>query len=111
MSPAAMILEAISLAALLSRRPQPIATCHTGAVSYRFVGAPGTTFRYSGATYSVPNSGSIELVGHGDETVYQFADRKLPLDVWPINEFGTRTVPLPANAPAADGTASAVNQR
>ena len=70
-------------------------TCHTGAVSYRFVGAPGTTFRYMGEIYSVPKSGSIELLGHGGDKSYQFDDRKLPLDVWPLNEFGTRTVQLP----------------
>jgi hypothetical protein len=96
-----MLIEAITIAALLSRRPasQPVATCHSGAVSYRFVGEPGTTFRYSGAAYSVPTSGSIELMGHGSETQYQFASRKLPLDVWPIDAFGTRTVPLPNPAP------------
>ncbi len=97
MCPVAMILEALSLAALLSRRPaaEPVVTCHRGTVSYRFVGTPGTTFRYMGETYSVPKSGSIELIGHGGDREYQVADRTLPLEVWPINEFGTRTVPLP----------------
>lgn len=92
-----MIIEAIALAALLSRRPvaEPVVTCHKGTVSYKFVGAPGTTFRYSGDTYSVPKNGSIELIGHGGETQYQFADRQLALDVWPLDAFGTRTVPLP----------------
>jgi hypothetical protein len=98
----AMLIEAISLAALLSRAPAPIATCHPGPVSYRFSGAPGTTFRYSGQTYSVPRSGSIELIGHGGESVYEFADRKLRLDVWPMNEFGTRMVPLPQPPPPTD---------
>jgi hypothetical protein len=93
-----MILEAITLAALLSRSPKPgpVVTCHSGTVSYKFVGAPGTTFRYMGEAYSVPKSGWIELIGHGADTSYQIAERTLPLDVWPINEFGTRTVPLPA---------------
>src|SRR5213596_2016021 len=92
-----MIIEAIALTALLSRRPiaEPVVTCHKGTVSYKFVGAPGTSFRYMGETYSVPKSGSIELIGHGGETSYQFAERQLPLEVWPIDGFGTRTVPLP----------------
>lgn len=92
-----MILEAISLAALLSRRPvaEPVVTCHRGTVSYRFGGTPGTTFRYMGGTYSVPRSGSIELIGHGGDRAYQIGDRSLPLELWPADEFGTRTVPLP----------------
>ena len=93
-----MIIEAISLVALLSRRPaQPVVTCHPGTVSYRFVGAPGTTFRYMGETYSVPKNGSIELIGHGGDRQYEIGGRTLPLEVWPINEFGSRTVPLPAS--------------
>jgi len=92
-----MLIEAITLAALLSRRPpvQPTVTCHPGTVSYKFVGTPGTTFRYIGDTYSVPRNGSIELIGHGGDTQYQMGERTLPLDVWPIDAFGTRTVPLP----------------
>ena|SRR5438132_178622 len=95
-----MLIEAIALTALLSRRPaaQPVVTCHSGAVSYKFVGTPGSTFQYAGDTYSVPKSGSIELINEGGEPLYQFADRKLPLDVWPIDSFGTRTVPLPKSA-------------
>ena len=96
-----MIIEAIAVTALLSRRPiaEPVVTCHKGTVSYKFVGAPGTTFRYMGESYSVPKSGSIELIGHGGDKDYQFADRQLPLEVWPIDAFGTRTVPLPKTSP------------
>ena len=92
-----MLIEAISLVALLSRKPiaEPKVTCHHGTVSYRFVGAPGTTFRYMGETYTVPARGSIELIRDGGDTSYQFGDKTLELEVWPINEFGTRTVPLP----------------
>src|SRR5207244_11601432 len=97
-----MLIEALALTALLSRRPvaEPVVTCHAGTVAYKFVGAPGTTFRYMGETYSVPKRGWIELIRDGGETTYQFAERTLPLEVWPINEFGTRTVPLPV--PRAD---------
>lgn len=91
-----MLIEAISLMALLSRRPaEPVVTCHAGTVSYRFVGAPGTTFKYMGETYSVPTSGTIELIGHGGDRQYEIGGRTLPLEVWPINEFGTRTVQMP----------------
>src|SRR5436305_976011 len=47
-----MILAAISLAAIL-HRPAPTVTCNSGAVSYKFVGAPGTTFTYMGKPYTV----------------------------------------------------------
>ena len=92
-----MILEAISLVALLSRRPlaEPFVTCHRGTVSYRFAGNPGITFRYMGETYSVPVNGVIELIGHGGDRAYQIGDRRLSLEFWPADEFGTRTVPLP----------------
>ena len=93
-----MLIEAITLAALLSRSPKmadPVVTCHHGTVAYKFVGAPGTTFRYMGDMYTVPARGWIELIRDGGDTTYQFAEKTLPLEVWPINEFGTRTVPLP----------------
>lgn len=90
---AAMILAAISLAALLHRQP-PAVTCHAGAVSYKFVGAPGTKLTFSGRTYTVGAKGWIELLSGGEQT-YQANGRDLPLNVWPIDDFGTRTVPLP----------------
>ena len=97
MSPITMLIEAITIAALLGRGPisEPVVTCHHGTVSYKFVGAPGTTFRYMGESYTVPKRGWIELVRDGGDTNYQVAGRTLELEVWPINEFGTRTVPLP----------------
>ena len=96
------ILHAITLAALLHHAPAaPKVTCHTGTVSYRFVGTPGATFTYAGASYSVPASGWIELLS--DEKVYLAANgRSLPLDVWPIDAFGTRTVPVQPPASAGD---------
>ena len=96
------ILHAITLAALLHHAPAaPTVTCHTGTVSYRFVGTPGATFTYAGARYSVPPSGSIELLS--EDKVYLAANgRTLPLDVWPIDAFGTRTVPVQPPATASD---------
>jgi hypothetical protein len=87
------ILHAITLAALLHRSPVAAPVCHSGTVSYKFVGTPGATFTYAGARYAIPANGSIELLT--SETIYRAANgRTLPLDVWPIDAFGTRTVPV-----------------
>src|SRR4051794_22563652 len=87
------ILHAITLAALLHQAPAPVVTCTSGTVSYKFVGIPGATFVYSGARYAIPASGWIELLS--EQKVYVAANgRTLPLDVWPIDAFGTRTVPV-----------------
>jgi hypothetical protein len=98
------LLHAITLAALLHHAPAaPAVTCHTGTVSYKFVGAPGATFTYAGAKYSVPASGWIELIDSGK--VYLAANgRTLPLDVWPIDAFGTRTVPVQQTETATDNS-------
>jgi len=90
----AMILAAISLAAILNR-PAPNVTCQSGAVSYKFVGTPGTEFTYTGKQYVVPPRGWIELIGHGRDSRYAANGRDLPLETWPMDEFGTRTVTLP----------------
>jgi hypothetical protein len=72
----------------------PSATCHISTVSYRFVGEPGTQFRYDGDAWTVPASGAIELIA-GRASEYQIAGKSLPLLVWPRDEFGMRSVPLP----------------
>lgn len=74
---------------------KPVVTCGIHTVSYRFVGEPGMEFTYRGTKYVVPASGWIELLAHGEAATYQVADRALPLSVWPLDDFGTRTVPLP----------------
>ena len=89
-----MILAAISLAAIL-HRPAPTVTCTSGAVSYKFVGAPGTQFTYMGKPYTVGPRGWIELISHGRDSKAIANGHDLMLDVWPIDEFGTRSVPLP----------------
>lgn len=74
----------------------PVTTCGISTVSYRFVGEPGTEFRYDGDTWRVPNTGSIELIAAKRATTYEAGGKSgLPLEVWPRDEFGTRTVPLP----------------
>ena len=89
-----MFLAALSLTAILNR-PAPTVTCQSGAVSYKFVGAPGTTFNYMDKPYTVGPRGWIELIGHGPASKYSANGRDLPLDVWPMDDFGMRTVPLP----------------
>ncbi len=99
------ILHAITLAALLHHAPIAAPVCHKGTVSYKFVGTPGATFVYAGDRYSIPANGSIELLT--SDTVYLAANgRSLPLDVWPIDAFGTRTVPV--QAASADAMAEQV---
>ena len=74
----------------------PVTTCGISTVSYRFVGEPGTEFRYDGDSYRVPNTGAIELIAAKRVTTYVAGrSNSLPLEVWPRDEFGTRTVPLP----------------
>ena len=83
--------------------PASTPTCHITTVSYKFVGTPGSSFSYAGSTYTVPATGSIELIAASKNPVYTVADKQLPLDVWPADDFGTRTVPLPgSNRPALD---------
>ena len=97
------ILHAITLAALLHGSPAPAPVCHIGTVSYRFVGTPGATFVYSGTRYAIPASGWVELLG--GETIYLAANgRSLPLDVWPLDAFGTRTVPVHVAADAGQNS-------
>lgn len=105
------ILHAITLAALLHHAPAaPVVVCHSGTVSYRFMGTPGSTFNYGGTQYSIPRSGSIELLSEGSSKVYLAANgRTLPLDVWPIDGFGTRTVPLQTTSTTPDSDNSPVS--
>lgn len=73
-------------------------TCGIKTVGYRFVGVPGQTFRYEGDEYAVPAGGAIELISSRRKVAeYQANGHTLPLDVWPIDQFGFRTVPLPKN--------------
>jgi hypothetical protein len=79
-------------------------------VSYKFIGAPGATFTYAGARYSVPQSGWIELLGDGGKVYLAANGRTLPLDVWPMDAFGTRTVPIqPPNATTDNSTPNTIN--
>jgi hypothetical protein len=85
----------------------PKATCNIKTVSYKFTGAPGTAFAYDGAKYTVPTSGSIELIASKKATEAEFAGNHVSLDLFPIDEFGTRTIPLPLAQPAAPAASAA----
>ena len=96
---AAAISLKIDLIGLIQQRYHPAPqvkslTCHIDTVSYRFVGDPGTEFRYDGDTYQVPPSGSIELISTRAQN-YEVNGRALPLNLWPKDSFGMRTIPLP----------------
>lgn len=78
-----------------ARAPRP--TCHIETVAYRFVGAAGRTFQYDGETFVMPATGSIEIIADKRATEYRVASLTLPLNVWPRDEFGIRTVSLPSN--------------
>ena len=98
---AAALTLNLDLGSLIQRHKQPaVATphveCNIKTVSYRFAGAAGTQFRYDGESFRVPAAGSIELLAGKKATEYQNGGKTLPLDVWPADEFGARTVPLPA---------------
>jgi hypothetical protein len=69
-------------------------TCGITTVGYRFVGRPGQKFRYAGDVYEIPSEGSIELVADGGPDTYRMSGRTLPLNVWPLDQFGFREVPL-----------------
>ena len=75
----------------------PKVECGIKTVSYRFQGEPGTEFRYDGETFRVPEGGEIELLAAKKATDYVIGGKTLPLDVFPADEFGARTIPMPKN--------------
>ena len=93
------VLAAAAVAAQLTIPPlhrpaPPPAVCGIKTVSYKFTGAPGTEFRYDGARYAIPASGWIELIADKKATQAEFAGNRVPLDLFPLDDFGTRTIPL-----------------
>lgn len=84
-------------------RTESEATCNIKTVGYRFRGNPGQTFSYAGDRYEIPAEGSVELLADRNKTTYTIADRSLPLEVWPRDQFGFRDVPLPTAAQLTKG--------
>ena len=62
---------------------------------------------HDGAKYTVPTSGSIELIASKKATEADFAGNHVSLDLFPIDEFGARTIPLPLAQPATPADTSA----
>lgn len=89
----------------------PAATCGIAIVSYRFEGEPGTTFVYAGVTYVVPATGWIELLAKR-RSMKAVAANGVPivLDAWPVDQFGTRHVPLPRRSADPKQSAEAYPQ-
>ena len=81
--------------------PKPV--CNIKTVSYKFTGAPGTEFHYDGAKYVIPSAGAIELIAGKKATQADFAGNKVQLDLFPADEFGARTIPLPSTPSTARG--------
>ena len=86
----------------------PIVTCHKGAVSYKFVGTPGTKFTYAGDGYVLPIEGWIEVIADAHASDYVLAGNHLPVNAGPLDAFGTRTVtvPMPGSPDAPGGEGS-----
>ncbi len=76
--------------------PTPKVSCGIRTVSYRFQGLPGQELWYDGVSYRIPATGTVEILASPGVADYQTAGRMLPLNVWPLDDFGTRTVPLPS---------------
>ena len=107
---AAAITFNLNLARLVHRVAQvapPAQECHVRVVSHKFVGTPGTAFTYDGDSYVIPLSGSIELIASKGADSYAAAGHQLPLNVFPLDQFGTETVRLPQ--PGQNETAPAQN--
>jgi len=89
------ILAAAAVAAQLTM-------CNIKTVSYKFTGTPGTEFRYDGSNYVIPKSGWIELVASKKATQADFNGSHVQLDLFPLDDFGARTIPLSTSAPSSN---------
>jgi hypothetical protein len=96
-----LLLATIFSLHLLHSKPAaetPAPVCNTSIVSHKFVGDPGTAFVYDGDRFVIPASGWIELIAIKGADNYQMNDRRLPLNVWPRDEFGTEIVRMPSRS-------------
>jgi hypothetical protein len=103
----AALATQLHFASIFHKTTAPVPSCGITTVSYRFVGTPGTPFRYEGSEYLIPATGSIELLAGKHTSEYEHAGRHLPLEVWPRDAFGTRTVPVGEQLPAPPQVATA----
>jgi hypothetical protein len=105
-----MIILAAVLSAALHQTPAPSnsveraadhyhapATCSIRVVGYRFEGRRGQEFRYGRTTYTIPNTGYVELLAARTVRNYVVAGQKHRLpNEGSLDVFGMRTVKLPA---------------
>ena len=77
-------------------------TCGISTVGYRFSGKPGQRFRYAGDEYEVPAEGYVELIADPKKSIYRAEGKTLPLNVWPLDQFGFRRVSLPGSQPSIE---------
>ncbi|HEV7923016.1 MAG TPA: hypothetical protein VGR02_19705 [Thermoanaerobaculia bacterium] len=89
----------INLSAHLHRRyptESPPVTCGISTTLIVFSGQPGTTFRYGKpkVAYTIPSSGSLEILADSGVETYEVNGRSMPLNVWPADEFSARHVPV-----------------
>lgn len=75
------------------QQPPPRVVC-VSVVGYEFSGRPGTRFLY-GEEYTIPAEGKILIIATPELTAYQVGYKVLPLDVFPLDEFGFRPVRVP----------------
>lgn len=95
---ATILTAATTLSMEQLRLPEPPrVTCGIKTVSVLFIGEPGQPFAFDGDSYIIPLAGEIELIAGRRSKSYRVAEEKLPLDTWPLDGFGRRTVRLPAN--------------
>lgn len=95
----------INLGTLFGHQPQPVAptpTCHIRVVSHKFIGAPSTPFTYAGEQFMIPNTGWIELISEKGADSYVFNGRTLPLNVFPLDQFGAETIHIPRASAVRD---------
>ena len=81
--------------------PAPRPSCGVRVVSHKFFGPPNTEFRYAGTTYTIPESGWIELISDKGTDWYEYGGRQLPLKVFPVDGFGMERIHIPWRAAAS----------
>ncbi len=76
-------------------------SCGSGqnVVSYRFTGTPGSSVRYGRKNFTIPTSGSIELVADRKVKAYatDHGDFQLVASAEMVDGFGTVTVNVDSN--------------
>lgn len=88
----ALMLIATNLSAgFRTEKAKP--TCNIKVVSYKFVGTAGTTIEYGKRSFTLPATGTIELIATKSAASYTVGTQSFQLPVNPqTDEFGAATV-------------------